>query len=267
MVANKIKKILMPAVAVMALLVMSSGCLCPFTGQASAKYDSGITGKESRDAQNTGSSAAVEEANDIVSPDIEAPQYSEKEIEYFFETVMGAEYGAHDSAIHKWADNVRIGIKGHPTNKDRQTLEEVLSELNYLIDDIELYIVSSGSNIQVYFDDPSNFSSIEPNYIPGNSGFFWAWWDNSGNLYKARVLIAAEGVSQEERSHLLWEEMTQVLGIMNDSYEYADSVFYQGWTDVYGLSDIDKAVVSMLYDPRLKSGMGIEEVSEILYGR
>jgi hypothetical protein len=197
----------------------------------------------------------------------ETRTYKDREIEYFFETVFGAEYGDSDYAVHKWADDIRIDIKGHPTKVDLETLDEVIFELNYLIDDITLSIVNWDGDIQMYFDAPSNFSSIEPNYIPGNSGFFWAWWDGSGNLYKARVLIATEGVTQDERSHLIWEELTQVLGIMNDSYEYADSIFYQEWTDVQGLSDIDKAVVEILYDPRLESGMDMEEVVDILYNK
>lgn len=200
-----------------------------------------------------------------VSEDI--PGYKDREIEYFFETVFGAEYGDSDYAVHKWADDIRIDVKGHPTGEDLETLDEVVFELNYLIDDINLSIVNWDSNIQIYFDVPSNFPSIEPNYVPGNSGFFWAWWDGSGNLYKARILISTEGITQDERSHLIWEEVTQVLGIMNDSYEYADSIFYQEWTDVQGLSEIDKAVVEILYDTRLRSGMSMEEVTKILYGR
>jgi hypothetical protein len=195
----------------------------------------------------------------------ETRRYKEREIEYFFETVFGAEYGDSDYAVHKWADDIRIDVKGHPTREDLEILDEVIFELNYLVDDINLSIVNRDSNIQMHFEAPSSFSSIEPNYIPGNAGFFWAWWDSTGNLYKARVLIATEGVTQDERSHLIWEELTQVLGIMNDSYEYADSIFYQEWTDAQGLSEIDKAVVSILYDPRIESGMTMEEVSDILY--
>jgi len=217
--------------------------------------------------QNSGYSISEDNSNNEESVTVENPVYEDREIEYFFETVFGAEYGDSDYAVHKWADDIRIGVKGNPTEEDLETLDEVIFELNYLIDDVNLAIVNRNSNIQLYFDTPSKFSSIEPNYMPGNSGFFWAWWDGSGNLYKARVLIAAEGITQDERSHLLWEELTQVLGIMNDSYEYAESIFYQEWTDVQGLSEIDKAVVKILYDPRIKSGMSMEEVTEILYDK
>jgi len=95
-------------------------------------------------------------------------------------------------------------------------------------------------------------------------GFFWAWWDDSGALYRARILIATDGITQEERSHLIREELTQSLGMMNDSYEYKDSIFYQEWTDTGSYTEIDRAVIRILYDPRIEPGMTMDEVDGVI---
>ena len=62
-----------------------------------------------------------------------AHTFSEQEIEYFFETTLGAEYGATLPVIHKWSDNIRIRINGTPTSEDLDTLNQIVNELNLLI--------------------------------------------------------------------------------------------------------------------------------------
>jgi len=145
-----------------------------------------------------------------------------------------------------------------------KTLNEVISDLSQLIYDIEINTVIFDPNITIYFTSMEEFSSIEPNYVSGNMGFFWGWWDESGALYKGRILIAKEGINQKERSHLIREELTQSLGIMNDSYEYRDSIFYQEWTDTESFAEIDRAVISILYDSRVELEMTIDEVKEVI---
>jgi len=119
-------------------------------------------------------------------------------------------------------------------------------------------------DIEIYFAAVDKFSSIEPNYIEGNTGFFWTWWDDSGALYRARILIATDGINQKERSHLIREELTQSLGMMNDSYEYKDSIFYQDWTDKGSYAGMDRAVIRILYDPRIEPGMTMDEVDDVI---
>ena len=190
--------------------------------------------------------------------------YSKEELEYFFEIAFGSEYGTSQPIIHKWTNNIRIKINGTPTNKDLDSLNQVIAELNSLLSGISLDIVTYNQNIDIYFTAVDQFASILPGYIPGNMGYFTVWWDSSDAIYKAKILIAIDDVSQQERSHLIREELTQSLGIMKDSYRYKDSVFYQGWTDTLNYSPIDRTIVSLLYDPRLRSGMTQEQIISLL---
>ena len=181
--------------------------------------------------------------------------YSSKEIEYFFEIAFGSEYGSPDFLLHKWVNNIRIRVNGMPTAADLDTLNKVVAELNTLAGCISLSIVTDNPNLEMYFADVSQFPSIESNYVAGNKGFSWIWWNSSNDIFKCRVLIASEGVSQQERSHLIREELTQSIGLLNDSWRYQESIFYQGWTSTSAYAPIDQNIISLLYDARLKSGI------------
>ena len=80
----------------------------------------------------------------------------------------------------------------------------------------------------------------------------------------ASILISSADITQKERSHLIREELTQSLGLMNDSNKYKDSIFYQEWTDIAEYSEIDKAVIKLLYQKKIEPGMSKEQVLNAL---
>jgi hypothetical protein len=201
----------------------------------------------------------------IEPPPSSLETYSQSEIDYFLEIALGSEFGSANSVVKKWQEDIRIGVHGSPTAEDMRTLNAVVNELNDLIDGISLEITDRNSNIDIHFAPESQFRSIEPNYRPRNMGFFWTWWRNY-SLNRARILISTEGVTQAERSHLIREELTQSLGLMQDSRRYSDSIFYQGWTSTNQYSDLDRAVISMLYRTDITPGMTRSQVQASLSG-
>jgi len=189
---------------------------------------------------------------------------SEPEIEYFFEIAFGTEYGGSQSLLHKWENNIGIKVNGTPTSADLNTLNQVVTELNSLVNSISLRIVDQNPNIDIHFTTMDQFASIIPNYVQGNMGYFCVWWNEIGAIYYANVLIASEGLSQQERSHLIREELTQSLGIMKDSNRYKDSIFFQGWTDTINYTPIDRTIISLLYDSQLKPNMSEDQARKVL---
>jgi len=234
----------------------------------SASIIAGLPGCNPLPVKNTTSIVKAEEQEETPGIDLEekTPAYSDEEIEFFFETALGSEYGESQSEIHKWTENIRIKVNGDPTDEDLDSLNQVISELNSMIGTISFEIVSRNSNIDMHFTTVDRFASIEPTYVPGNMGFFLGWWDDDGNIYKGSILIAVDGIDQQERSHLIREELTGCLGLMNDTYRYEDSIFYQEWTSTTDYSQIDKAVIRLLYDPRLKPGMTQDQVLDVITG-
>lgn len=190
----------------------------------------------------------------------ESQQLTQSDRNYFYEIAFGAEYGG-DQRIHKWTTPLTITIQGTPTQKDRATLKQVVKEL----EDLTGLSINYGNNgnVSFYFAPPSQFNAIEPNYRPGNMGFFSTKLEDH-HITQATILIASKGITQRERSHLIREELTQVLGLMKDSKRYPDSIFYQDWTKTQSYSPRDKKVIRTLYSPYIVPGMTRSRVEQVL---
>ncbi|WP_063800859.1 DUF2927 domain-containing protein [Mastigocoleus testarum] len=186
--------------------------------------------------------------------------YTPEEINYFLEIALGAEFSAGSNLIRKWDRDLRIKIIGSPTPEDLNTLKSVINEINSLVSGIKLNIVDNKPNVKIHFVPVSQFRRYEPNYQPGNYGYAWTNWNQNNTINSANILIASAGVNQQERSHLIREELTQSLGLLRDSYKYKNSIFYQPWTDTNRYSQIDKKVIQILYQPQIRPGMTKSQV-------
>lgn len=188
-------------------------------------------------------------------------RYTESEIEYFTEIGLGSEYGNTDAVIRKWQTDIRIKINGEPTSRDIGALNTVISDLNPIIGDkFSISVVEENPNIEIYFVPVSEFSIC--NAAPGNYGYFNCKWENNV-IYRCDICIATD-IYQEERSHMIREEVTQSLGLMNDSLKYRNSIFYQDYSASQKYSEIDRKLIEILYLDEIKPGMRKEEVISVL---
>ncbi|MDK3156525.1 DUF2927 domain-containing protein [Kamptonema cortianum] len=198
----------------------------------------------------------------IVRPEPKTQRLNQEQIDYFVEVAMGAEFGKSSPIVRKWKSDIIVQAIGTPTAEDRRTLDAVVRELRELTG-LNITLGDRNANMTIYFVPEPEFRRYEPNYIPRNYGFFWTQWNNN-TIYNARILISTTGVTQRERSHLIREEVTQSLGLMRDSFKYPDSIFYQGWTDTTEYSEMDRAIIRLLYRPEIRPGMTQEDVLSIL---
>jgi hypothetical protein len=194
--------------------------------------------------------------------------YGSEAIDYFFDIALGTEYGNTSLVLRKWTGDVRIKINGSPTRVDEDSLSAIVKELNDLISGVSavrLQIVYTDPNVDIYFVPESQFPSIEPNYVPGNLGFCWNEWYLATNIIiKSTILIDTENTTQQQRQHLIREELTHSLGLANEPLKYPDSIFYQGWTTTTQYSSIDRKIIKLLYEPQLRAGMTREEIEAVL---
>jgi hypothetical protein len=218
-----------------------------------------LDGGAGTDTCTTGESLA-----DCEPPDGEWEQYTEEELSYFFEIALGSEYGSGPLVVTRWEQDVRIAVTGTPTSSDMAELDSVIAEVNSAVD-IDVGLDATAPNMTVHYTATADFSSICSLYVPGNIGFFCFWWNTAFEIVRAEVMIGTD-TTQQERLHLAWEEVIQPLGLANDSYRYPDSIFYQGYTLTHGLSDIDRRILTLLYDPRIEPGMSESEVRAAVAG-
>jgi hypothetical protein len=188
-------------------------------------------------------------------------------IDYFCQVAMNVEYGSANGTLKRWESSIRVEVSGDYTDEDYATLTNHIDTLNGFGILPKISIVSSDANFFIYFVTLDEMDDVIPGYVEGNWGYFYLYWDGDYAINKAYMGIATDVNTQESRNHLILEEFTQALGLMNDSRKYEDSIFQAEWTTTQSLMDIDYKLLYMLYSDYLSTGMGESEVRDILNRR
>ena len=190
--------------------------------------------------------------------------YTEAELTYFAEIAFGAEFaGSANPLLHRWEAGPSIRVHGTPTAADEAILTRAIEEINALIRGVRLERTDGAGDIDLYFVPQADFPLYEPNAVPGATGFVWVWWDRTQRIVRARVMVASD-ISQEGRSHVIREELTQALGLLRDSPRYPESIFYAASALTQSYAPVDRAVIEMLYRPELAPGMTRERALLVL---
>lgn len=198
----------------------------------------------------------------------ERTEYTNNEVAYFKEIALQVEYGSGMHQIHKWVTELRIKVIGAPTAGDLEALEGTMDDLNTLSEKIHIRHAKEDeeANTEVYFIPHSEFLAknyVDKNILQSNWGLGIIWWNRLGEINRAVILITTDKTNSAERAHLIREELTQCLGLLNDSWGDSESLFYQGW-GTQNLTTRDKKVVQILYDPRIKPNMAEFDVDKAL---
>jgi len=184
--------------------------------------------------------------------------YTAAEIDYFGEIAFGAEFGTASPLLRRWPQSrgPRIRINGSPTDADLETLTAVRAEIGALTG-LDMAIVDAAQTVDIHFVPVSEFTSVLPQAPPGNVGVVWLWWDGGQHLVQSVVLIGSD-IDPVLRAHIIREEVTQMLGLLRDSFRYPQSIFYQAFSTVQEYAPVDRTVIELLYRPELQVGMTLE---------
>ena len=173
---------------------------------------------------------------------------------YFNEVAYGCEAleGLNYNKITKWNKDIKMFIDGNYTTQDLINIKNLVTELNGLIGNIKITIVKnkSESNSIVYFGDFNTFNS---KHLYNQSAYIecygccFMYGSNEPNIISEVKIFIRTGIPSLDKKHALIEEITQSLGLANDSWSYQDSIFYEGYSTTQQLSKIDKEVIKMLY--------------------
>lgn len=171
---------------------------------------------------------------------------------YFNEIALKDEFsGEVLSNPIKWTSDIRIYVKGEKKQYLILELSKIISELNDLIEYINISIVSDStqSNMPIFFGSMEEYNIIFPySRKYSNQLGLGSLWTNNNQIYFAKIFVDTKNhLSISEEKHVLREELTQCLGLPNDSWKYPNSIFYQGWTSITEYSDIDKLLIKKLY--------------------
>jgi hypothetical protein len=92
-------------------------------------------------------------------------------------------------------------------------------------------------------------------------GLLWGGWPSGRTIDFSVVFIRTDRGARTVKGCLV-QETTQILGLMNDLEPDADSVFSDSGRQV-DLTPQDRLFLQILYDPRLKPGMGWAEAEPL----
>jgi hypothetical protein len=182
---------------------------------------------------------------------VDYKRYDQETNEYFDEIVMYSEFS--DSRRHepyRWSTDMKIFVDGEKPDYLIAELNQIVMELNDLIDPIQINIVyrKQDANYFIFFGSKVQFadrySLIDESKLERNWGYFEIY-PGGGVMYVDLDRTSGNLFAQK---HLLREELTQSLGLLNDSWKYPESIFYQGWTTTTEFSEMDIKLIDLLYN-------------------
>lgn len=179
-----------------------------------------------------------------------------KILDYFSEIAFGSEYGESHDILCKWKTPVYYSISGNYCDEDKQLILSLAESLNNIkgFPGISEASGSNKANFKIMFIPKTEiikeFSSADENCV-GMSEFRWN--AASGEIISAKC--AVDPSLDAERAATVCEEFLQSMGIAKDSYEYVNSVFYQGVTYTTKPADIDWIILKLLYHPSMECGI------------
>lgn len=190
----------------------------------------------------------------------------------FQKTVFGVEYGsaAAGSAVKKFDGAVRLRVI-NLADKDRQReIAGFVTRLPRLVRGLDIRMARPGENpnFTVYVVDRADYvDTVRSDVLGSTHGaapgqcLVRVYPGSLGIVRSTAVIVSDEGDSLFRRCMV--EEILQGLGPMNDNAALYASVFNdRSRHDRF--MPFDRAVVSMLYDRRIRPGMTRSEVGSVL---
>lgn len=178
----------------------------------------------------------------------------------FLEIAFGNEFGSGRQNIVKWQTDMRIYVPNQNYQHLMDELDIIVQELNELNQSTQIEIVEeeSLSNFTVFFGSADGYVQLEPaarNFVDSNFGLFWIYWTGGYEINRGSLYVDVfRTTDQECQKHLLREELTQSLGMMNDIDTDAESIFYQQWTCGTTYNTLDKFVIELFLGDEIRNG-------------
>lgn len=192
------------------------------------------------------------------------PRYTLEEVAYFEEIAIGGEYYGMN-VITKWTQDIRVSVQGMPAAEHLRTLRQVMSEINHLVEGaVELRLDEREPAAVIHFLPRAEFRARVPSFASDGLGFVQAWSAFQTDQIRSAEVFIVTDTPDEVVSHIIREEVTQMMGLFRDSWRYPNSIFYQGHSTTTHYTRIDEALIRMLYEPEVRPGMSGEEAGTVL---
>jgi hypothetical protein len=182
---------------------------------------------------------------------------------YFDEIARYDEYTNLLKPISKFTTPINAYINQTYTVKKEhlKKVKKVFKELNKLCPSLTINYVDSQvkSNFIIIFGEFDYLYEIYPksmkfgaNYDAGGIIEYGKAENNISSIIKTVVIFDFNKINSDyvidDYFHFIREELTQGLGLINDSWKYPESIFYQGDSKTIEYTELDKAIIQKLYN-------------------
>lgn len=181
-------------------------------------------------------------------------------LDYFNEVAIGSEYGESVNVLCKWTEKIKYAVEGSATEDDLDLISELCDRLNGIegFPGIKKTSNADKADFVISFVSKETLRNMFDMADSNCAGMAeYSWNSATGEIISARAAI--DEAITDERNSTICEEFLQALGPACDSYKYVDSVFYESTSFVPRPSELDWAVIEILYSPVLEAGMARNE--------
>ena len=191
--------------------------------------------------------------------------------ENFYKIALNAEFGGtNDGKIKKWKKDINVFIKNPEHSVLLDEFNKIKDEINTLSSSTKINRVfdESNANFVVFFSDRFEYAKYDSslsNYLSDNWGLFWLYWNRNNEIYKGSMYVDIERTKDLVcQKHILREELTQALGLMNDiNNNQTNSIFHQEWNCTNYFTKMDKNIISLFLSQRVFSGMNKKDLDNL----
>lgn len=206
----------------------------------------------------------------------ELSEYDKELVNYFNEIALKAEFEDSPHRVIKWTEPMNLYIiKDEEFNTQVSIIKNAINKINNLIKgEFKIQLVDSHvkSNAVIFLSEKDKVELLVPSLFEGIeeelAGLALVEYDlDNYEIKQAKIFIDINEPLENQESTIL-EELTQSIGLMNDSEKYPNSIFYQNKaldsinTLEYSKMDID--LIKMLYHPKMKPGLNFKKAEKVI---
>jgi hypothetical protein len=162
---------------------------------------------------------------------------SEDTVRWAQEILLGSEFKNSRHVCRRWIFSPTLSAYSHDPAQ-HQLVRKIVAHLNQVLASTPIRHIrllppnDYRANIKVHFVPLSEFPQLAREagfeYVDGNLGVFWVTWNKRHQIIRSTVLLASDKLEGNALQHFAYEEITQSLGLPNDSHRFLDSIFHAG---------------------------------------
>lgn len=205
-------------------------------------------------------------------------EYEKSLIEYFKEIALNTEYDDNPERVIKWKQPISLFVhKEKDCIEQFVTLKETIAKLNNLVSDgfsINLTDDINRSNAVLYLTKKEKVKQLAPKFyelladgmLGDYTGMTYVEFKLSNYVITKALIFINEEASIEEQKSAIVEEITQSIGLLNDSDKHSDSVFYESVDGIENIdySEMDKDLIRFLYSENMIPGYREKSVELVI---